>query len=257
MSTESNLFGNSEQKEQPAQETPKQEEQATSPETGGEQQQSHTGSFDQLLSGIKSADGRQKYSSVEDALKSMPHAQEHISQLERENREYKEKMSQVEELQQKIQRYEELLAKGPSQDSQSDNSGQGLDEATVSELVQRELTAAQQKQQYQKNGQAVVSALTDKFGSQQAAEEAFAKKAEELDVDTSFLTDLAYRSPKAVLSYFNTSSASAPAKPKGDVNTAQFQQEPKQQEHRLYGRSGDLVSNWRASAENVKKKLGQ
>src|SRR6056297_3468450 len=142
----SNLFNSFEQEQEkkaPAEETPKQEETATTPQPdGGESQQPDKNALDQMLAGITSADGRQKYSSVEDALGALPHAQKHISQLEQENKELKENMARLEERLEQMSKYEELLAKQPSQDSQSDNSGKGLDEATIAELVQQQLTQA-------------------------------------------------------------------------------------------------------------------
>src|SRR5574343_534016 len=47
-------------------------------------------SLDDLLAGIKREDGTQKYATPEDALKSLPHAMEHIKRLEEENKALKE-----------------------------------------------------------------------------------------------------------------------------------------------------------------------
>lgn len=256
------LFNNTEQEEKvnTAEETPTQEENTTTPETDGGQQEQQVSSnaFDQLLAGITSADGRQKYSSVEDALKSLPHAQSHISQLEDDNKQLKSQMEQMQEQLSKMSKYEELLAnQQASQGNQNDNSGGGLDEAKIAQLVQQQMTAAEKQKSAQQNAQTVVKELSELFGDQQAASKAFAEKARELEVDESFLSDMARRSPKAVLSYFSTNQTKTPKSTQSDVNTTSFQSKPEQPKGKLYGKTSDLIANWRASAESVNSKRNQ
>lgn len=191
-----------------------------------------TDQFADLLSGIKSEDGRPKYSKVEDALASIPHAQAHISTLEGELDSLREQLK------------EQVRHQPP----ETPQEPQGFNEDQVAGLVDQVLSQREREAISQRNVGTVVSQLTDKFGSAEAADKAYRMKAEELGMSMTMMNSLSMESPSAVLSYFGNVGASAPAKTdEGTINTAnipQNQQAPKGSNPLLTGSMADMQSEW-------------
>lgn len=72
--TDQSLFDTAQETtEQPAATAPDQAQPATT-----------DSSYDSMLQGIKTSDGRQKYATISDALNSIPHKEQHVTQLESE-----------------------------------------------------------------------------------------------------------------------------------------------------------------------------
>lgn len=191
---------------------------------------SNTSSLDTLLAGIKNERGEQKYSSVEEALKGLAHAQALIpsiktekSQLEQEIAALREKTQKVDTLEQTIM---ELTQRGKKEETPPTQFG----EEDIAKIVEKQITARQAGEQVERNKASVKNALVAQFGQEQAAV-IFQKKAEELEITPEALTSLVGSSPKAVLAMFGVSES--PVKNKGtkapvngSVRTDGFQGKP-------------------------------
>lgn len=154
-----------------------------------------------------------KYATVEKALEALAPAQSHIATLEAELKELRAKAEGVVSVEQVYATVQELLEK-----ERRPAVTPALDEASLTGLLDRTLTAREQAAAKQQNIETVKSALTDKFGDK--ANEQFKAKAQELGLPISALNDLAAKSPKAVLEYFGVKPSGAPARTSSTVNTA-------------------------------------
>lgn len=186
-----------------------------------------------------------KYASLEKALESIPHKESHIQKLERENKEYKEKLAEaiaIEEVYKKLTESvppSEVVTPAPA----------GLDEASVAALFERKLAEKEAERIALANVNRVKDALKDKYGEK--AKEVYDTKAEELGVSVSFLNEVVRKSPKAAEELFGikpkakAASASTPS-----VNTAALHNNrpPEVPSAKVVDNSTDaLVAAWRAA----------
>lgn len=227
---------------EPAQETPEGQE-PTPPKS----EDSH---FDKMLQGITNQEGKPKYSSVQQALGSIPHAQKHINQLEQDNQSLKDEIAslkeQVDEYKQKAERFgtvEELL----EQQEQKGLTQEQLDEYLEQKLAQRETV-----KNVQQNQRDVVNSLVEMYGDKATAEKEFMALQNDLGVD---LTQLAGQSPKAVLRYFKKPESKVPDKFDGQSNK-KFQPQGEKPKARMPRTTQESVSQWREVGEAVRKKHG-
>lgn len=197
------------------------------------------------LQAIKTEDGRPKYASVDDALNGLEHSQSHISKLESENNEMRELIKAMEE---------RMLSEQRHLENQRTQQEAALDENQVAELVNRTLSQRENQAVQQKNVQTVVSTLTEKFGSKEAAEQAYMTKAQEMGINMEMMNSLAMSSPNAVLAYFGSTGASAPRKTEGTINTAGMREQPASRGKNplLTGSIKDMQSE----VERIKRELG-
>lgn len=228
---------------EPQQETPEGQEPAPP--------QREDSAFDNMLQSITNGEGKPKYSSVEQALGSIPHAQKHIQQLETDNQTLKDELAsikeQVEEYKTELDRQksvEELMA------NQDENKG--LTEEQIREIARREYNNERQTAQQQANVSEVVNSLVEMYGDKSSAESEFVKLQNELGID---LGALAAQSPKAVLRYFSKPKADVPDKFNGK-RPEPFDGDKEPQKARLPRTTAEAKSNWAQSVENVNKKLG-
>lgn len=240
--SDNNIFGNPEDQQKQetnvAQDTQHAapQEAVKSPETS-----SPNSLFADQLSQIRTDDGRQKYADVPTALASIPHAQDHIKSLTERMKQLENELAQRQGLEEVLQRIEQKQASGnvPAQPAAST-----FDVADIDELIEQKLSLKEQHQLAQRNGEMVKKELSERYGEK--AKEMFSKKAEELGVDTGFLSDLARKSPKAVMAYFNEKpSSSNPSF--GNVNSAALQQKPKSKQDltaRFFSGENESVKKW-------------
>lgn len=186
-----------------------------------------------------------KYKSVDDALKALPHAQSHIARLEQEAKELREKAAQA----RAIEDVYEALQSRQSADPVT-AVAPAFDERTLDVVLERKLQEKKAMEVKQANMNEVKQALTDKFGDK--APETFRKKAEELGVNETFLTDLIAASSKAGLELFGLVRKDAPASaaPAGGINTQaimQNQQPVKPKAIMGGATTSDMIQAWRAS----------
>lgn len=164
-----------------------------------------------LLNTITTNDGRPKYATVSDAINSIPHAQQHIQTLEAEMAQMREQMKAMEE---------QRNTMAGHLDAATTQKGTEFDPDQVAGLVDKVLSQREQQTTQQKNVQTTVSALTEKFGSTEAADRAYRAKADEMGISLDMMNSLAMHSPSAVLAYFGTTGASAPKHVEGTLNTS-------------------------------------
>ena len=187
-----------------------------------------------------------KYATVDDALKSVPHAQQHIARLELEMQELRDKASQAKAIDEV---YEALMSRQATEGDATATPAV-FDEKVLDTMLERKLTEQKQVEARKQNAQSVRDSLTNKFGDK--ASEVFRKKAEELGLNEKFLTDLASTSPKAALELFGANLKEKPSTsaPSGTINlqALNLQQQPVTQKPVMGGASNsDIVSAWRAA----------
>ena len=192
-----------------------------------------------------------KYSSVEDALKSVPHAQKHIQTLEQELAQAKEELTKrrtTEEL------LEEIRSGIPSVEKTSpiEINQDKLVQTVANVLAQRDAEAVAQK-----NISTITSSFTAVFGDK--AEEKYTQLANESGLSVQQLNKLSASSPQAVLKLAGLSSKQegVPTKTQSSVNTEAMIQSGSS--HELSARvpkgatTRDLVAAWKAAGEKVKQ----
>lgn len=193
-----------------------------------------------------------KYSSAEEALKSVPHAQNHIQTLESELAELKAELT-------KRKTTQELLDEIKSGVKPAENTTQevGLNQDTVMELVNNTLKQNEQKKLAQANASQVASKFSEKYGSN--AEAVYNSLAKDLNLTPTKLNELAATSPNLVLKLadLEPSVQNSVARPSGSVNTeALAANKPKAEVSAKVPRGAstkDLVNAWRAAGEKVKQ----
>jgi hypothetical protein len=133
-----------------------------------------------------------KYATIEAALKSIPHAQTHITRLEQETADLRARKADVDEVLAN-------MGKGSSQEVQTTS----IDENTVADRVIARLTAKEQDALKSTNLITASDKLAVKAGSVEGAAAMIVQKAKELGLTTSDLQRIAEKSPTAFLAYFN------------------------------------------------------
>lgn len=201
---------------------------SVAPQETPAQQPSDTSAFADQLKTIVNEKGEPKYNTIEDALKGAAHAQQYISELKQKLAETEGKYTETQTELAKRQSVEEVLARlQPTQQptKQETPAQQGLDEATLAELIQKQLSQRDQLSKAQQNESQVNSALKERYGDK--ANEIVQAKAKELGISVQRVKELSQESPQAVLSLFGTTqsrqgatvtlgSQSFPASPKQD-----------------------------------------
>lgn len=231
-------------------EKPVAQEEATPQEQETATPNSEDSHFDQMLQGITNQEGKPKYSSVQQALGSIPHAQKHINQLEQDNQSLKDEIAslkeQVDEYKQKAERFgtvEELL-------EQQDNKG--LTQEQLDEYLEQKLSQRETVKNVQQNQRDVVNSLVEMYGDKATAEKEFMALQDDLGVD---LTQLAGQSPKAVLRYFKKPESKVPDKFDGQARK-EFKPDAEKPKARMPRTTQESVSQWREVGEAVRKKYG-
>jgi len=197
------------------------------------------------LSSILNQEGNQKYSTVEDALKSIPFATTHISKLEQENAELTTKLNQAQTVKDILD--EISVQRTPSEEP----TVQGLDESRVAEIVSQQLTVTEQQRLIQVNQAAAAAALQAHFGDVQTAEKKYIAKAEELGISVQFLNDVAAKSPKALLNLFDITAVEKQEIPEkiqdSGITPVEIQDETKPKSVMWGASHSDLKEAWRAA----------
>ncbi len=214
---------------------------------------------DNLLGTIKREDGSQKYKSVEAALEALKKSQEHISNLENENRTIKTDLSSLNEVAKRTETMERLLgeltAGKKSEDRPSDT---GLTSQEVENIVSKTITEHDRANTVQQNQDIVVNKLLEKFGDVDKADQYFVKKAQELGVSVGFLNDTAGVSPTAVLELLNINTVQQPSDIQGSVDSDKLKPvENQKPTSSVMGgaSSAEILAAWRAAGERAEEAL--
>jgi type II secretory pathway component PulM len=188
-----------------------------------------------------------KYKSVEDALKSLPHAQAHIAKLEQEAKELREQAAQARSIEDLYNRL------GSNTNSETPQAIPAVvDEGTLGRVFEQKLAEREALQLRKQRLDEVREALTGKFGEK--APEVFQAKAKELGVSDAFLTDIIAASPKAGLELFKLAqretqvTSSVPA---GGLNTLAVgsnKPEPTNRGKVAGSSTKSLVEAWRSAS---------
>jgi hypothetical protein len=161
-------------------------------------------------------DGK-KYGSVENAMKSIPSAQDHIGRLEQENSDLRDSLAKAEDLQ-------AVVANNLQQPTSNEYQQAAVTPeapADINAMIDDRMNARTAQEKATGNIRAVDAAMKEKFGDK--AKDMLALKATELGVSGQFLQDTAQQSPKAFLSLFGmsdqTSAAVTTATSQSTLNT--------------------------------------
>jgi hypothetical protein len=196
-----------------------------------------------------------KYQTVEDALKSVPHAQKHIQTLEQELQNLKEELVKRKTTAELLDNFKSGLPQ--------ENTPQVVefDQDKLAELVDRTLTAKEQQRKAHDNVLSVVNKFTEKFGDKSKAEEAYAFIAKESGLSLAQLNSLAASSPSAVLKLagLTTNAPQMASKPTGSINTQYMATNQPQQNASARVPKGastrDLVNAWKVAGDKVKQQI--
>jgi len=225
-----------------------QEETPQERETGTPNAEDH---FSEMLNSIQNEEGKPKYSSVQQALGSIPHAQKHINALEADNKTLKDELQQLkdqlEEYKSQIERYGSLEDILEQREQTKGMTEEELDQYFEQKLAQRE-NARTAKQ----NQASVVNSLVEMFGDEQKAAQEFNSLQKELGIN---LEELSAKSPKAVLRYFQKPKADVPDTFKGQ-SRQEFKPSGEKPKPRMPRTTQESVSQWREVGKEVLSKYG-
>jgi hypothetical protein len=194
-----------------------------------------------------------KYQSVEEALKSVPHAQKHIQTLESELAAAREELA-------KRRTTEELLDEiksgiQPKNDIPSGEISQDMLEKLVSETVE----AKERQKAAQQNAKYVASKFTEKYGDK--AEEVYKSIARESGLTEQQLNELSARSPGAVIKLAGLvpTQPNTVSKPTSTVNpeAVAANSDPSQLSAKVKkgATTKDVIDAWRIAGQKVKQNL--
>lgn len=160
-----------------------------------------------------------KYATVEEALKSVPHAQNHIKTLTEELQAAKAELEKRRTAEQLLDEIKSGIkpAEQPSSSSITPDS--------VAQLVEQAISKQQQELIASRNVEQVTSSLTAKYGDK--AEEAYISLAKENGISVQQLNLLSKTSPAVVLKLAGLSTVKQPTqggKIENDVNLNSFSQ---------------------------------
>lgn len=190
-----------------------------------------------------------KYATVEKALEALGHAQDHIARIEAENADIRARAESALSVEQVHETVQELLKK-----ERETRAPVSVDEAALSGVLDRALTQREAAKIAKDNANAVVGALSGKFGEK--AQEQYELKAKELGLSVADLNELSKKSPKAVLGYFGIADkAPAVAKSHGSLNTAALNTGAQLPEKPKSPMSGGTTKDVQAMWDYAKKKV--
>lgn len=204
--------------------------------------------FADQLAEIKAHDGRQKYSDVETALGSIPHAQARIDEQAQRIKDLEAQVAKQQGINEVIEQLKHQKEQSQQQPVEQPSNA-GIDETTVAQLLDQRLQQRDMEARQQANASQVLNQLKEKFGDK--AEEQFNSKAQSLGMTAGELSHLARTAPKAVLAYFD-GPASNPANPtQSSVNTNVLDSsapEPDNSHMNIFtGGNSPSIQRWRAA----------
>ena len=233
--------------------TQQQQEQVSEPTTQEAQQADNpTPEFKIPTEAMDFVGEGKKYKSAEDALRSVPHAQEHIKTLETELAQMKEELT-------RRKTAEELLDELKSGTQQTEVTPQvaEFDQDTIMSLVNQTIEQREKQSKAQQNASSVASKFTEQYGTK--AEEVYNKIAQDAGLTVEQLNNLAATSPNVVLKLSGLDAKSTPVgKTSSTVNTqALSQTKPTELSARVPkgASTKDMLAAWRAAGEKVKSQI--
>lgn len=194
-----------------------------------------------------------KYQTVEAAVAALPHAQTHISTLERELAELREEVAKRKTTQELLDEIKSGIPTGATTPKSE------LSQDTLVKLVEQVITQKESVKTASQNQNTVVDTFRATFGDQ--AEAQYNKVAAEAGLSVQALNQLAKTSPLAVIKLAGIGKTVAPTvgKIKSDVNTNAFKAPVEGQDSSFVGKSNstaNLLNAWRKAGEIVKSRNG-
>ena len=159
---------------------------------------------DQLLGAIVNSEGKQKYASVEDALKATAAAQEHIRRLEEENTTFRQEVEKSTTLQSVLDAMKPREESEPAPAEPTSSIG----EDDVAQLLEGMLNKRETEATAKANVSKVTSAFVEKHGVE--AEAKYYESATALGFTNSEINELAARNPAAVFKMLGIDDKPAP-----------------------------------------------
>ncbi|MGE3523031.1 MAG: hypothetical protein AB7I96_09220 [Candidatus Dadabacteria bacterium] len=160
-----------------------------------------------------------KYKTPDEALQSVPHAQEHIRKLEQTLNEMRDELASRSKLDDLIQRLDTQNSMGNGgEPSTSAQPVESFDPLKVQSLLDEMLTKRELEAKTKANLGQVVTSLKAQFGDQ--AEAAYVAKARELGLSKQEFDQIAARSPQMVLAHFPKQESRGNVATRSDVNPA-------------------------------------
>lgn len=151
-----------------------------------------------------------KYKDVETALKSIPHAQEHIQSLETSLKELRDDLAKRETAEELLRRLEAKAAELPQE-------VKGVSAQDLEGLVNKVLDSKSEQKKYVDNISMVDTQMKATYGEK--ATEVLKDKAKELELSIPELQVLAAKSPKAFLAMFSESPKESSQNKSPSLNT--------------------------------------
>lgn len=224
------------------------------PMTKKDDLQSKANPPDDLLKGITAEDGRQKYSTIESALKSIPAAQDHIRRLEAEALAREQELERLRQVAEKSRSVDELaqILRNQSGEAQP-ASAPGLTREELTGLVaniveQREITKFRKA-----NQDKAASVLIQHFGSTDAAKQKYVEMAKDKGLSVDTLNEIAAQNPKELFRLLDIPEDKiTPERISGTVNPRAIENQqdlrPRQKKSVMSGgTTKDLVEAFRAA----------
>jgi hypothetical protein len=132
------------------------------------------------------------------------HAQQHITRLESENSELRDKVVELEDKLANATTLDEALTRISNQGEGQQN----VDRTDVAQVVEEVLGQKQTEERMEANWSSVVTDLTKKYGDWKAADAKVQERAVELDISLEDATTMAKNNPKVFRTLFNLDSQS-------------------------------------------------
>ena len=194
-----------------------------------------------------------KYATVEAALQSVPHAQNHIARLEQEMKELRDELTKSKSAEQVLAELREEMASTANRTEATTSSE--ITPQAINELVAKAIDSKAAAAQAEANLQFSNKVMKEKYGEK--AQEVFVARAQELGLSINDLKTTASRSPKAFLALMGTeaspqSNTGSLQSTSSSVNTEILAQQNKQADKPSPkvapgATTKDMVSAWRAS----------
>lgn len=183
-----------------------------------------------------------KYKSPEDALQSIPHKEQFIEQLKRENEELRQKLTESSKI-------DDVLTRLQQPNEQPTEAKPPTNQVDLEALIEQHISQREKKLTSGQNAATVVGKLNELYGDK--AEQVYNDKAKELGIPVEWLNETAKQSPTAIFELFGINKAAKPAqsKPTSSVNSSALGAIPQTTERKniMYGSTtADIVDAWRS-----------
>ena len=210
---------------------------------------------DQLLAGIVNAEGKQKYATIEEALKGAANAQEHISRLEQENSTFKQEVEKSTTLQDVL---EAMKPKPEAQEGGDEKPATpALDEGVLAQLLEKVVERKETESTLKANAATVANKFRELHGDQ--AEAKYLEAAASVGMSKADINKLAATSPQAVFAMLGVDTKKEQASGfKSSVSASEFQQKPNlaPKFDPMQPSPNSAVAKWREVSKATNERLG-